>query len=108
VDGELMAAKRLRPDDGRLVELRSTLPARVEPEVAKPVDWQLAFFIPLAVVERYVGALGPLGGQSWRGNLYKCGDSTSHPHWASWAPLDERNFHLPRCFGTLDFEAAPA
>ena len=55
---------------------------------ATPVEWQLAFFIPLAVLERYLGALGPLGGQSWRANLYKCGDKTSHPHWASWAPLD--------------------
>ena len=48
VGGELMAAKRLRPDDGRLVQLRSSLPSRVEPEIAKTVDWQLAFFIPLA------------------------------------------------------------
>src|SRR4029453_16614080 len=39
VGGELMAAKRLRPDDGRLVQVRSSLPSRVAPELAKPVAW---------------------------------------------------------------------
>ena len=86
------------------MQARSSLPALVEPELRDPVEWQLAFYIPLAVLERYLGALGPLGGQSWRANLYKCGDKTSHPHWASWAPLAARNFHLPECFGALDFE----
>ena len=46
--------------------------------------------------------------QEWRANLYKCGDETSHPHWAAWSPVDALNFHLPRCFGTLRFEAPPA
>lgn len=107
VGGALAASTRLAADDAFRVAVRSSLPSRVEPERADAVDWQLAFFIPLAVLERYVGALGPLGGQAWRGNLYKCGDNTSHPHWASWAPLDARNFHLPHCFGTLEFEAGP-
>ena len=107
VDGALAAAKRLRPEDGRLVRVRSSLPSVVDPELPGRVDWQLAFFVPLELVERHVGPLGPLGGQAWRANLYKCGDKTSHPHWSSWSPLDARNFHLPRCFGTLEFEAAP-
>ena len=107
VGGTLAASTRLAADDARRVEVRSSLPSRIEPERCDAVDWQLAFFIPLAVLERHVGALGPLGGQAWRCNLYKCGDKTSHPHWASWAPLDARNFHLPHCFGTLDFEAGP-
>jgi hypothetical protein len=83
---------------------RHSLPERVDPEVEEPVVWLLAFFLPFAVLERRLGPLGPIAGQRWRGNFYKCGDDTSHPHWASWSPLDERNFHLPRCFGTLWFE----
>jgi hypothetical protein len=47
--------------------------------------------------------LGPMSSQSWRDNFYKCGDQTSHPHWASWSPVDDLNFHLPRCFGTICF-----
>ena len=36
--------------------------------------------------------------------FFKCGDKTSHPHWASWNPVDELNFHLPRCFSEIIFE----
>ena len=108
VGSALAASTRLSDEDARRVLVRSSLPAVVEPERCASVDWQLAFFIPFEVLERHVGALGPLGRQPWRANLYKCGDKTSHPHWASWAPLDARNFHLPQCFGTLDFEAPPA
>ncbi|MEW6117215.1 MAG: carbohydrate-binding family 9-like protein, partial [Nitrospirota bacterium] len=42
--------------------------------------------------------------REWRANFYKCGDATSHPHWASWAPVEALNFHLPHCFGTICFE----
>ena len=80
--------------------VRSTLPRVIEPEIDGPVDWQLAFFIPTALLEKFVGPIGPLAGQEWRANLYKCGDRTSHPHWASWSPVDALNFHLPHCFGT--------
>lgn len=104
VGGQLAAATPLREHEGRLVGVRSSLPATVEPEVEDALTWQLAFRLPLAVLERYFGPLGPLSGQAWRANLYKCGDRTSHPHWASWAPLEARNFHLPHCFGTLRFE----
>ena len=46
----------------------------------------------------------PAGGR-WRGNFYKCGDETSHPHWASWSPIgEELNFHCPEHFGILEFE----
>ncbi|MCD6337129.1 MAG: hypothetical protein J7M01_02720, partial [Candidatus Marinimicrobia bacterium] len=37
------------------------------------------------------------------GNLYKCGDKTSHPHWASWSPIDKLNFHQPKHFGEFVF-----
>jgi hypothetical protein len=53
----------------------------------------------LALLERYTG---PITEKSWRGNFYKCGNATSRPHWLSWAPLTDRNFHLPVCFGSLD------
>jgi len=98
------AFTRLTGEDGRQVEVRSSLPPVVEPELDGPLDWQLAFFVPTALLEKYVGPIGPLGGQSWRANLFKCGDKTSHPHWASWSPVDALNFHLPHCFGTLRFE----
>jgi hypothetical protein len=97
------AFTRLTEEDGRQVAVRSSLPPVVEPEIEGPVDWQLAFSIPVTLLEKYVGPIGPLAGQDWRANLYKCGDRTSHPHWASWSPVDTLNFHLPHCFGTLRF-----
>ncbi len=97
----------LPESDGRQVSIYHSMPARVEPEIAEPTEWYLEFSIPFSVLEKWVGPLGPVGGQEWRANLYKCGDESSHPHWASWAPLDETNFHLPRCFGMIRFEEAP-
>jgi hypothetical protein len=94
---------RLPQEIGRKIQVRSSLPKTVDPEISKAVRWQVNFFIPFAVLEEYVGALGSVGGQEWRGNFYKCADEGSHPHWASWAPVDEFNFHLPQCFGSLRF-----
>jgi hypothetical protein len=98
------AFRRLREDEGRQVVVRSSLPPLADPEIDEPLEWELAFFLPSAVLEGCVGPIGPLAGQEWRANLYKCGDETSHPHWAAWSPVDALNFHLPRCFGVLRFE----
>lgn len=40
-----------------------------------------------------------------RGNFYKCGDKTAHPHFLSWSGIDAPapNFHLPAFFGELTF-----
>jgi hypothetical protein len=87
----------------RGIQVRSSLPARIEKEIQEPVLWTLRFFIPFSIFEQYVGALGKIAGQVWRGNFYKCAEEVSHPHWAAWAPVDELNFHLPRCFGKIRF-----
>jgi hypothetical protein len=105
VPGGFAAFTPLGEEEGRRVLVHASQPTILDPEVETPLRWQLSFFIPQQLLERYFGALGPLAGQTWRANLYKCGDKTSHPHWASWAPLAARNFHLPDCFGTLYFEA---
>ncbi len=93
----------LPAEDGRQVAVWHSMPQVVEPEITAPTRWQLEFFIPFGLLARYVGPLGLVQGQTWRGNLYKCADGTSHPHWGSWAPVDEHNFHLPRCFGSIGF-----
>ena len=70
-------------------------------EADRPLTWYLEFLIPLDVFEKYLES--PVQMNVWRGNLFKCGDETSHPHWASWAPIPELNFHLLDSFGTLEF-----
>lgn len=87
------------------MEQFTTMPPVVDPEITEPVTWRRGFFIPLSVFAKTTGPqLGRLSGQTWRANLYKCADATSHPHWASWQPLTAMNFHLPECFGEISFE----
>jgi hypothetical protein len=81
---------------GSQVEIRSSLPRVVDPERA--ADWTLRFRIPFALFEHYTGSAPA---KEWRGNVYKCGDNTSQPHWLSWSPVSALNFHLPECFGSF-------
>ena len=93
----------LTDEEGRMVRVRSSLPCPVEPEIAAPIEWTLQFYVPFALIERRAGPLGGIAGSEWKANFFKCGDETSHPHWASWTPLPARNFHLPECFGSIRF-----
>jgi hypothetical protein len=94
---------KVPPAIGQTVQVRPSLPQRIDPEISEPVVWTLSYFIPFALFEHYLGSLGSPGGQAWRGNFFKCADESSHPHWASWSPVDEFNFHRPNCFGKLAF-----
>lgn len=103
VNGGLKQATPLPKDMAQHVRVQALLPRLVEPEITDPVGWELQFFIPFTVLEEFIGALGNVRGQTWRGNFFKCAEDNSHPHWAAWSPVDEFNFHLPRCFGELQF-----
>jgi len=94
----------LTPEEGALVRIYHSIPEVVEPEITEEVTWVNEVHIPIRLFEGRFGPLGDLAGQEWRGNLYKCGDETSHPHWATWAPIEGGNFHQPRFFGPLRFE----
>ncbi len=103
VPGGFKDFTQLPDSDLRQIAIHSSLPHRIEPEQPGPLVWSLYFRIPVSVLECHAGRLGPLAGQEWTANFYKCGDETSHPHWASWAPVRALNFHDPHCFGRLDF-----
>ena len=69
-----------------------------------PQEWILEYNLPFGLFQAYLGELRPTAGMRWRGNFFKCGDDTSHPHWASWSPIGEAlNFHQPDTFGALEF-----
>jgi len=106
-EGGFVSFARLSPPQGELVEVFPSLPEIVDPEIKDETLWHLGFFIPFALLESFVGPLGQTNRQSWRGNVYKCADESSHPHWGSWAPVDALNFHLPRCFGLFEFAPPP-
>lgn len=94
-------------DEARLrtVKIHHSLPEKVDPEITEPTTWTLAMFAPFALFEAYVGTIPPVSGSIWRGNFYKCGDQTSHPHWAMWNPIPGKlGFHKPEHFAPLLFE----
>ena len=104
VAGGFAKSMSVSPQHASLIQIATTMPKTTPTEIAEPIEWSLAMRIPFAMMEPYVGAIGDPRGQTWRGNLFKCGDKTSHPHWASWAPIgQELNFHQPDKFGELTF-----
>ncbi|HWI58622.1 MAG TPA: carbohydrate-binding family 9-like protein [Bacillota bacterium] len=103
VPGGFKDFTKLPASIGQTIQVRCSLPPRIEPERAEPVVWTLQFFIPFSLLEHYLGPLGRPQGQAWRGNCFKCAEDCSHPHWAAWSAVDQFNFHRPGCFGTLRF-----
>jgi hypothetical protein len=83
------------------IAIYHSLPVIVDPEITDFREWVIEFSVPLTLFEYFVGSIGMLAGQNWRGNFYKCGNATSHPHWASWAPLGAYNFHRPEDFAPI-------
>ena len=69
-------------------------------------SWSLAFFIPFKLLQKYFDfdENNLSDDNNWTANFYKCGDKTEKPHWISWNPVYELNFHLPECFGKLNFK----
>ena len=104
-NGNFLDYTELTPEDGAQVAVYHSMPGVVEPEIQAPTTWFLEFRVPLALYEKYAGGIGDPAGQEWTANFYKCGDQTSHPHWASWAPIDKLSFHRPHCFAPIQFEA---
>lgn len=68
--------------------------------------WDLTVSIPLSLIGLRVDKLPDF----IRGNFYKCGSKTLHPHYVSWSPIDspKPDFHRPDCFGTLWFHKPEA
>lgn len=86
-----------------MVQRESTLPYVLDKEITKDVFWELAFRIPYDLIQKYTLLTDHSFNETWYGNFYKCGDETSMPHWLSWTPLPEKNFHLPASFGKIKF-----
>ena len=68
--------------------------------------WNLEFNIPLSFLQRFFPELELTQGCGMRGNFYKCGDDTAHPHYGCWSLIDlpQPDFHCPDFFGHLILE----
>ena len=94
---------KLNTTDRDVIQYYSSVPGLVETERAEATVWYFKFSLPFRLIEKYIGRKISPEYELWKGNFYKCGDKTSHPHWCSWAKLKELNFHDPECFGKLVF-----
>lgn len=68
-------------------------------EVGGVHDWSLSLLIPFNLLGLDAARLPA----ALKGNIYKCGDETAHPHFLSWSPVGtpQPDFHRPEFFGTF-------
>jgi len=92
-------------EDAKLLNVATTLPAVVDPEIEGPLTWVVEYRVPFAMLEKYGPVRRPAPGVTWRANFYKCAEINSHPHYGSWSPigLPSPDFHAPQFFGMLTF-----
>lgn len=91
----------LTNEDAKQIKIHATPAADLVQESRLEKRWQVAFYIPFKLLEKYIGTIKPLPGACFTANFYKCADDSSHPHWAAWSEIDQLNFHCPHCFGKL-------
>lgn len=103
IDGVRIFSLKIDREDLNSFNIYHSLPEIVEPEIDAPTTWYIGLYTPFKFYERYVGAFEKMAGRNWHGNFYKCGNKTSHPHYGSWTLLNQPTFHLPNCFGELNF-----
>ena len=92
-------------DDISQIQVITSLPELVDPEISEKITWMVSYRIPFSILDKYQDFIKPQSGTIWRANFYKCADETSHPHWLTWAPIDfpTPDFHRPEYFGELRF-----
>ncbi|MCD4681434.1 MAG: carbohydrate-binding family 9-like protein [Bacteroidales bacterium] len=100
--GQRKDIRSIPEQHSKQIKILSSLPRVVDPEIKEETTWFLAFNIPFSFFELYT-PIKKINSSIWQGNLYKCGDKTSHPHWAVWSPVEKLNFHQPKHFGKFIF-----
>ena len=105
--GSLLSSKRKSRLDSVLREkedvarvIRHSSLAHEETEISDRIfSWTVAMLIPYDLI----GIDRDNVPVSVRGNFYKCGDLTAHPHFLSWNPIGtpKPDFHRPEYFGEL-------
>lgn len=97
---------RFTAEEFSSISTATSLQGPIDPEIAGPTTWTLEYRIPFDILEKRTKLEPPAPGVKWRANFYKCADQSSHPHWLTWSPVTnpEPDFHLPKFFGTIEFE----
>ena len=94
----------LKNEEDREIERRTSLEGVIDPEITMPVMYGISYRVPFALIERYSARSAPRSGDRWRGNIYKCSENSTHPHWGAWSPIGDRlEYHQPERFGAFIF-----
>ncbi|NND07430.1 MAG: carbohydrate-binding family 9-like protein [Saprospiraceae bacterium] len=95
----------IQEEDLDKIAVATSMPKIVFPEITEETTWTAAYHLPFEVLQKYQDLEKPTKGTVWRGNFYKCADESSHPHWLTWAKVEnpKPDFHLPQFFGMLEF-----
>jgi hypothetical protein len=105
IDGNIAGRLLLSEQElAQIVIANSFSSATINPLMDNPIDWYVGAVIPLSVLRNYT-AIKSLSQCVWRGNAYKCAEHGAYPHWLSWSPLSQLNFHAPNEFGEIVFSA---
>lgn len=71
--------------------------------------WEISYVIRFSLIQQAYQRLGKAdrdftAGKKIKGNFYKCGDKTEHPHFGSWKKIDTAapDFHQPDFFGEIE------
>ncbi len=82
---------------------KSSFPRKVLHESGIGNTWSLFIQIPASTLFRHPAF--KFGKNSVTGNLYKCGDGLSRPHYLSWKPVQtpKPDFHRPEFFTLIEF-----
>lgn len=85
------------------IQRYTTLSGPIDPENDNELDYEIEIRLPLQLLGEYSGT-EVKSGDTWRGNIYKCSENSSHPHWGAWSPIGDRlEYHQPDRFGELSF-----
>ncbi len=95
--GALLLGLGTHTDDRTLLDFDAKR-FRIQPKVQNGV-WTHRLYVPFDFLRQHFEKIEP----AFRGNLFKCGDETEHPHFGSWSPITwpEPQFHLSQFFGTF-------
>ena len=94
------------PASGEIVSMircRSSLGDTPFEEREGENSWNMLVIIPWAAYWKH--QIKPASGLKMRGNLYKCGNELSEPHYVSWNKIEVEfpSFHQPHFFGEFVF-----
>jgi hypothetical protein len=98
---------KFKADEMKLIEIKSSYPKKIDPEMTEPLTWTLECRMPIELFKQYAPEMTiPKRGATWRANFYKTANASSNPHYLTWSYVDlpRPDFHQPKFFGIIQFK----